>query len=141
MGISGKVKRNEIHGKLKKLLWYGNTAGALKLLNGLSADYIKSADYISDLKKYIERNLDTIPCYMLRKGLGLRNSSNLVEKANDRVVSSRQKHNGMAWSTGGSFGLASVGVTQINKEMKAWLHDGIVKFTFDGSKTENSEAA
>ena len=34
----------------------------------------------------------------LRANLGLRNSSNPVEKANDLVVAGRQKHNGMAWS-------------------------------------------
>jgi len=50
---------------------------------------------------YLHRNQACIPCYALRKKLGLRISSNPVEKANDLVVSNRQKHNGMSWSADG----------------------------------------
>jgi hypothetical protein len=39
-----------------------------------------------------------IPVYAVRRQLGLRNSSNRGEKANDLLVAARQKHNGMSWS-------------------------------------------
>jgi hypothetical protein len=43
-------------------------------------------------------------CYALRKKLGLRVSSNPVEKANDLLASNKQKHQGMSWSADGSKG-------------------------------------
>jgi hypothetical protein len=46
--------------------------------------------------------------------LGLRNSSDLVEKANDLVMAKRQKHDVMAWSKEGSVGLASVSSACLN---------------------------
>jgi len=46
---------------------------------------------------YLKRNTPYIPCYAIRKELGLRNSSNIGEKMNGLVVSNRQKHNGMSW--------------------------------------------
>jgi len=44
---------------------------------------------------YLNRNKSYIPCYAVRKELGLYNSSAIGEKMNDLVVSERQKHNGM----------------------------------------------
>ncbi len=62
-----------------------------------------------------------MPCYALRKELGLRNSSNLGEKANDIVVSSRQKHNGMSWSGDGSIAFATVAAAAYNDEINRWI--------------------
>ena len=58
--------------------------------------------------------------------LGLRNSSNRVEKANDLVVAQRQKHNGMSWSTSGSGALAQITALIINDELHSWLNDGVL---------------
>ena len=128
--ILGKDKRNEIHEKLKQFLWRGDVVQALAFLDTLPEDYIKSAKWISHLKTYLEVNRDNIPCYAIRKELGLRVSSNIGEKANDIVVSRRQKHNGMAWSNVGSFGLASVAVSHTNSELSPWLHKHSVRFAF-----------
>ena len=49
-----------------------------------------------------------IKCYVVRAKLGLRNSSNPIEKENDILVAQRQKHNGMSWSKNGSGSLASI---------------------------------
>ena len=73
---------------------------------------------------YLERVRATIPNYMLRAALGLRNSSNRGEKANDRIVSNRQKHNGMSWSDTGSTTLASVSALQYNNELDNWVSGG-----------------
>ena len=67
---------------------------------------------------------------MLRKNLGLRNSSNLGEKANDLVVSSRQKHNGMSWSADGSSALASVCAANANGEIDTWVRCSYLSFIF-----------
>lgn len=53
----------------------------------------------------------------------------LVKKANERVVSSRQKHNGMAWSREGS-----ICITQLNGEMNDWLFNRSIHFDFDTLK-------
>lgn len=132
--INGRKKRNEIHEKLKQLLWRGDITAAIAFLDTLPVEDIKSADWLVQLKNYLERNRTNIPCYAMRKRLGLRVSSNLGEKANDRVVSSRQKHNGMAWSREGSFALASICVTQLNAEMNDWLFNHSVRFDFDSTK-------
>ena len=69
-----------------------------------------------------EKHRAHIPCYALRHLLGLRNSSNRVEKANDLVVAQRQKHNGMSWSITGSIALAQIKALFLNHEMSRWLH-------------------
>ena len=55
--------------------------------------------------------------------LGLRNSSNDVEKENDLIVAQRQKHNGMSWSTTGSGALAQITALSINGELGDWLRE------------------
>jgi len=82
--------------------------------------------------EYLYRVQDTIPCYALRKQLGLRNSSNLGEKANDLIVSSRQKHNGMSWSNNGSLAFATLSTTSRNSEIVHWLNCRDINFTMAG---------
>ena len=69
-----------------------------------------------------------IPCYAVRKMLDLRNSSNIGEKANDLLVSERQKHNGMSWSKIGSVALASLTALVKNNEYKNWFDTKALKF-------------
>lgn len=73
------------------------------------------------MKGYILRKSDYIPCYALRRELGLTISSNRVEKENDLVIASRQKHNGMAWSEKGSGALACIKAAINNQEMDTWI--------------------
>ena len=70
-------------------------------------------------------NIMTV-CYSfkLNRVLGLRNSSNRGEKANDLIVSNRQKHNGMSWSDDGSTTLASVSAAIHNNELDNWIENG-----------------
>ena len=63
---------------------------------------------------------------MLRDALGLRNSSNRGEKADDLIVANRQKHNGMSWSDAGSSSLASVSAVLHNYEMDNWIKHGML---------------
>jgi hypothetical protein len=89
---------------------------------------VKNHDYIRVLIDYLRRVRDYIPCYALRKELGLRNSSNLGEKANDIVVSNRQKHNGMSWSEDGSLSFATVSSASNNSEIEDWVHNHKINF-------------
>lgn len=121
MGMKGRDIRNDVLAELTRLLWYGMVDKAIKYLSTLDEDWVKDRDKLEVLINYIERHRPYIPCYGVREKLGLRNSSNTGEKANDLVVSDRQKHNGMSWSKNGSVALASVAVIKRNNEYKNWL--------------------
>ena len=71
-------------------------------------------------------------CYALRHELGLRISSNRVEKANDLVVATRQEHNGMSWSRKGSGALAIITAAIINGEMEGWITEGKISYRMAG---------
>lgn len=133
MGMKGKCIRNKVLGHITPLLWHGKVEAAITYLQGLNKGDIKNQDEIKRLIGYFERNRDFIPCYALRQKLGLRVSSNRVEKANDLVVSSRQKHNGMSWSTSGSTGLATITSMHLNNEQANWLLDHEITFQFKNS--------
>ncbi|MCP4359959.1 MAG: hypothetical protein GY796_18285, partial [Chloroflexi bacterium] len=92
---------------------------------------IKNQAALETLIDYLQRNRPYLPCYSVRKQLGLRNSSNLGEKANDLIVSDRQKHNGMSWSKFGSAALAAVSaLARRNQEYKRWFQTGTLSFSF-----------
>jgi hypothetical protein len=118
------VYRNETLQKIMPVLWRGNVDGAIALLQLINMDMVKNESQLSYLIGYLERVRATIPNYMLRAALGLRNSSNRGEKANDLIVSNRQKHNGMSWSDTGSTALASVSALQYNNELDNWVSNG-----------------
>ena len=122
--------RNEFFEEIRPYLWYGNVCGAIKLLKNIDPKKVKNFGTINYLMEYLNRVQDTIPCYALRKQLGLRNSSNLGEKANDMIVSNRQKHNGMSWSNHGSLAFATLSATSRNSEVNHWLHHRDVRFSF-----------
>ena len=103
------------------MLWLGKIDATVECLKHLDADKVRNASEIKKLIIYLEKNRGYIPCYALRKKLGLRVSSNLGEKANDLVVAQRQKHNGMSWSRPGSSGLANVRALFLNKEDESWI--------------------
>ena len=122
--------RNETVDIIKPFLWLGDVDAAISALRNISSQYIKAPEKIDEFIGYLNRVRDYIPCYELRKNLGLRNSSNLGEKANDLVVSSRQKHNGMSWSKDGSSALASVCAANANSEIDTWVRDASLRFKF-----------
>ena len=133
MAINGKQVKNKILTELLVWLWLGKGDQAIDLLRNLEAGHIKNATSRENLITYFSRNRDCIPCYALRKKLGLRISSNPVEKANDLLVSSRQKHNGMSWSETGSTSLATLTCVRSNSEDRNWLLDHDIRFQFDAA--------
>ena len=96
LALNNRHIRNNVLEHLLPLLWLGHVDGAIANLRQLDPKAIKSAEAVERLVGYFERNRASIPCYAARKKLGLRNSSNQGEKANDLTVSFRQKHNGMS---------------------------------------------
>jgi hypothetical protein len=121
MALRGRKIRNEFLKQLLPCLWFGNVDSAISLLRNIDPDKVKDNDKITKLIEYFERVRGYVPCYALRKELGLRNSSNQGEKANDIVVANRQKHNGMSWSDDGSVAFASVSAATFNGELNNWV--------------------
>ena len=116
--------RNEMLQKTMPLLWRGDVDSATAVLKLIDMPMVKNETALNYLIGYLERVRRTIPNYMLRAELGLRNSSNRGEKANDLIVSNRQKHNGMSWSDDGSAALASVSAAIYNNELDNWIKNG-----------------
>lgn len=128
MAMKGRVVRNELLEQFLPLLWHGLTDRAIALLEEMDTAQIKNQPIMEKLVEYLHRNKPYIPCYALRKQLGLRNSSNIGEKMNDLIVSDRQKHNGMSWSKRGSVALASVTALKRNREATNWLENQKIEF-------------
>ncbi len=128
LALKGKENRNQILSKLTEWLWLGLVDRAQSEINSIDQKLIKKQDALDQLIGYFERNRSHIPCYALRKKLGLRNSSNLVEKMNDRLVSDRQKHQGMSWSQTGSVALAVITSLKLNQEFKIWFKEKKLNF-------------
>ena len=128
MAMKGSVIRNDVLDRLLPLLWYGLTDKAIGLLEEMDPRQIKNQSIVEKLVQYLHRNKPYIPCYAIRKQLGLGNSSNIGEKMNDLIVSDRQKHNGMSWSKPGSVALASVTALKRNQETKSWFEKREIEF-------------
>lgn len=125
LAMKGTTLRNEALAELSPLLWYGRVESAKTFLRNLPKESIKNPDAIRRLTGYFERNQPYIPCYEVRKRLGLRNSSNIGEKMNDLLVSNRQKHKGMSWSESGSIAIAALEALKRNNGYQHWFeyHD------------------
>lgn len=130
LALKGRTIRNTLLEQLLPCLWYGCVDRAMALLQAVEPTQIKDQAALDNLMGYFERNRPYLPCYAVRKQLGLRNSSNQGEKANDLIVSDRQKHNGMSWSKPGSAALAAVSALARNREYKRWFQTGTLSFSF-----------
>lgn len=128
LAMKGRILRNKLLDELMPLLWYGLTDKAKSLLAGVEETSVKNREQLEKLIAYLERNKPYIPCYEIRKELGLRNSSAIGEKMNDLLVSNRQKHNGMSWSKNGSVALATITALKRNKEHKRWFEKRKIEF-------------
>lgn len=129
MGIKGsKKEKNEIKDKLVSILWSGNVGKAIQYIKAINKKNVKNKEQLDMLVGYMERKKTYIPCYAMRKKFGLRNSSNPVEKDNDRVVAVRQKNNGMSWSEVGSNALAIITAADIGNELYTWIFKRTITF-------------
>ena len=121
LALNNRQVRNQILEKLLNWLWHGLVSRAMEYLKKIAPIHIKNREALEKLMGYFERNRGYIPCYSVRKKLGLRNSSNIGEKSNDLLVSDRQKHNGMSWSKQGSASLAAITALVRNQEFHRWV--------------------
>ena len=124
----GKEEKSAVRNALLGMLWVGNVEDAQNYIRKLDDKLLKNKGRAEEMVGYLERKKDHIPCYAMRKALGLRNSSNPVEKANDICVAKRQKHNGMSWSPSGSAALAVISAVYSNRELFQWLNEQTLTF-------------
>lgn len=138
-GSKGKDARNRILEKLLRILWVGDVKGAFCYLEGLPATIIKNPKWVEEQINYLKRKEYSITSYAVRAGLGLRNSSNPVEKANDILAAQRQKHNGMSWSEDGSSALAAIEMVYENGYEDTWFRHGRISFVMPKTETNTSD--
>lgn len=128
MALKGRDVRNGVLEKLLRILWAGNVQGAVEYLESLPESMVKSRKQLEGQADYLRRKEAYIACYAVRAELGLRNSSNPVEKENDILVARRQKHNGMSWSKTGSGALAAIEMVFENGEADMWFQKKQIPF-------------
>lgn len=127
--LNNRLYRNELFEQVSHWLWYGLVDDAIASLRRVDPARVKNAHRIDVLVGALETRRAMIPCYALRKELGLRNSSNVGEKYNDLIVSERQKHRGMSWSSEGSGALAALTTLVVNGEYTQWAQTGEIRFS------------
>lgn len=121
MALNGKEARNESLEKLERMLWGGNVEGAIAYLMEIDGKLVKAPDRLNSAIVYLRKHQGEIPCYALRAGLGLRNSSQAVESANFALVANRQKIGGMSWSNDGSEALSLIRTLYENGDAQQWF--------------------
>lgn len=121
LACRGREIRNRNVKNLLRLLWFGLVDEAIAYLRSIPPQELKNAEVRDALIEYLERNRCWIPCYAMRRQLGLPNSSNPAERSNNLVTSHRQKKNGMSWSTEGSQALTALSTIVCNNLTHAWV--------------------
>jgi hypothetical protein len=122
-----KMKKDEKQKTIQrilKILWPGNVDKAVDYIRTIPDKSIKSKASLEDMSDYLVRKKSNITCHAARRSRNLRISSNTAEKANDRIVAVRQKHNGRSWSFKGSEALAVLTTVRMNNTMDSWMHEG-----------------
>ena len=121
MGIKGSLKfkeeKTEIKRKIKTMLWYGNIEDAKNFILNIEPCMINDKSKLDNLIAYLNKHESEIICYALRKALGLKNGSSMVESANNELVARRQKRNGSSWSYQGSLSMAANTCQRKNKKL------------------------
>ena len=142
MAVKGnKEAKTTMRNVIGRMLWAGNVDEATAYLENIPEKSIKNQQRLKEAIDYLKRRKPHIPCYALRSLLGYRNSSNPAEKANDRVVAVRQKHNGMSWSSTGSSSLALITALELNNELSTWISNGTIPFNINSSTSTEGMAA
>jgi hypothetical protein len=126
--------RNQHLRTLVRFLWYGMVTEARQYLDTIPTTEVKDRASIERLRNYLDRNERSIPCYALRRRLGLPNGSSPVESANNQVTARRQKRNGMSWSKVGSHALTALSMLVCNRCQQIWVCQHTVPLRFVDNK-------
>ena len=122
MAIAKPAIRNKVlYGNLSGMLWNGKTDQAVKYLSELPESAVKNKAHLKDVIDYLERKKEGITTLSIRRWLVMKIGSRDVEKDNDIIVASRQKHNGMSWNMEGSSNLSALTAMIRNGQMNSFL--------------------
>ena len=115
MIVTKKSGKDEHILNLKTLLWKGNIKSSLEYIEKI--DNVKNIVKKDELIGYLTKHKNEIINYDLRQSIGKPIGSGRGEKANDLIVSHRQKKKGMSWSSKGSYALAILKVHQLQQKI------------------------
>lgn len=100
---------------LKALLWKGDVKSSIEYIEKI--ENVRNKEKQNELTKYLEKHETEIINYELRQSIKKTIGSGRGEKANDIIVSHRQKKKGMSWSQKGSSALAIIKVHQLQQKI------------------------
>ena len=140
-----KITRSQYYVRMfMSMIWYGNIDKALTWLEKTKgSDELKPSVGLTKIESvitYINNKRDRMTCFAMRKLLGLRNSSNQVEIANNTMVAHRQKRNGLSWSDEGSFACSQNTMIFKNHESEDFFKKGVINFAPRTTSKEDEES-
>ena len=139
-----KITRSQYYVRMfMSKIWYGNIDDALEWLEKMKeSDELKPSVGLTKIESvitYINNKRDRMTCFAMRRLLGLRNSSNQVEIANNTMVAHRQKRNGLSWSDEGSFACSQNTMIFKNHESEDFFKKGVINFAPRAISKEDEE--
>lgn len=141
MPLSGKIEQKRgYRSELTRPLLHGDVSGVLSILKYfVKRKLVRNSAAFDRVSKYLLKKHDEISCYALRRRMSLPDSSSQVEKFNDILVASRQKHNGMSWSVVGSNDLSRITAANVNNKLLMFLQSPERVNWFNVSNVSNED--
>ena len=125
MICNGIILKKSLLGKLICRLWIGDVESALSILQDYRPQ-AKNLEALDTLITYLSNRKSFLPNYKQRRVNRQFIGSGFAEKANDLIVSRRQKHQGMHWSQDVSDGLAALRTLVLNQGWDQYWQQGQV---------------
>ena len=130
-GCKGSLDdKKAMRSKLFSIIFAGNVDDFIQEVRNIPKKIVKNQASLDNLVQYVESRRDIIPCYALRKALGLKISSNESELSNRVLVTQRCKNAAMSWSNDGCLGLAAVTASIRNGTLYQILRNKTTRLDF-----------
>ncbi len=125
----GKIEKGKFLASVIIACWNGKTEKVIDYLKRYESK-ARNKEKLKDLLGYINKNIPYIPDYGERRRNCCFNGSGQGEKANDLLVSKRQKKKGMHWTLKTSDSLAALKTLILNQEWDDyWVSGNLATFT------------
>jgi hypothetical protein len=109
----GRKAKGALMGRLIPRLWHGQVDDAVAQLESYRPE-CRNEEKLNELINYLTARKPYIVNYQERRANRIYIGSGHAEKANDLIVSRRQKHKGMHWSEATADGLAALKTLMLN---------------------------
>ncbi len=125
----GRQAKVALMGRILPLLWRGQVDDALAQLENYRPE-CRNPDRLNELINYLSAHKPYILNYQERRTHRIYIGSGHAEKANDLIVSRRQKHQGMHWNEATADGLAALKTLVLNDAWDLyWLNRTVLPLT------------